>query len=251
MKLSLLRPTFAVAVLIALSLPSRDAAAQTIATPTGTKGTLAIDQISGFRASAIGGISYAGPIGVVTQRTTATRFDNGLGGGNPGEDATRFTTFWISPTADYFVIDHLSVGGLVEVSTTSASIERINNNGTTQTTSLPTTTNFALLPRVGYIFGIGERFAIWPRGGLGYAAQQSVTGADTTAVRASTYGFIVDLDVGFLYRLTNNFFLRAAPELVFSLGASHATTIGGTTVSANASVFQFSVPLGIGVFFDL
>lgn len=106
-------------------------------------------------------------------------------------------------------------------------------------------------PRVGYLVGIGERFGIWPRAGLGYASRQIATGNVATATRDSTYGALIDLDVGFLYRLTNNVFLRAAPELTFSLGQSHASTIGNTTLSANASLFQFSATTGIGVFFDL
>src|SRR6476661_413403 len=103
--------------------------------PTGAKHTLAIDQISGFRASAVGGISYAGPLGVSFQRVGATSLS-----GNGTEDVTHSTTFWITPSVDYFVIDHLSIGGLVELSTTSSSVDNINANRT-QTFPLPTTTN--------------------------------------------------------------------------------------------------------------
>ena len=215
-------------------------------TPSGAKHTLAIDQISGFRASNLGGINYAGPIGVSFHHASAAPFN-----GNRFDDAVRATTFWIMPSADYFVIDHLSIGGLVEFATTSSSVDIPVNNTTTQSVSLPTTTNFTLLPRVGYLIGIGEHFAIWPRGGIGYASRQVVLGNDQNAARESSSGGVLDLDVGFLYRINTTFFLRAAPELAFSLGESHSQVTNNGTLSANASFVQFSIASGIGVFVDL
>jgi hypothetical protein len=46
-------------------------------------------------------------------------------------------------------------------------------------------------------------------------------------------------------------FLRLGPEAAFTLGASHSATTGGTTVSANASIFQIGILGGIGVMFQL
>lgn len=210
----------------------------------GAKHTLSIDQVAGFRINS-SGLSYAGPIGFSTRSDTATSFQN-----NGGDSTLKTTTFWLSPSADYFVIDHLSLGAAFELSTTSQSIQQPTNQNATQTFDLPTTTSVAFVPRIGYLFAITDRFGIWPRGGIGYASRQLVS-ADNDRVKETTYGFIFDVDVGFLYRPVESVFLHVGPELTTTLGASHSRTNNGTTLTANASLFQFAVLSGVGVFFDL
>jgi hypothetical protein len=222
---------------------TREAHAQReILTPLGGKGTLAIDQLSGFRISSLGGVSYAGPIGFAVQ----SQGENGTGG---AQVTNHYTTFWIAPSADYFVIDHLSIGGILEIMSTSISQDiRPNANAGTTTVSLPGTTNISFIPRVGWMFGITDRFGIWPRLGLGYASRQTAVNGDN---KDTLSGFLIDLDVGFIYRITENFFLRAAPQLTFGLGPTHSTTVGTTTFSNDASFFQFAGVAGLGVMWDL
>jgi hypothetical protein len=242
-------------VLAVLSLPRAASAQREPANKLGARSTLAIDQIAGFRAGAINGPSgalgftYAGPIGFAHQSYSL----NGLGGnnGNGSGNATYSTnTFWLAPSADYFVIDGLSVGGLFEISSVSGSLETQLNSGLSQTTDLATTTNIAFVPRVGYMVALSDRWGIWPRGGLGYASRQAVDPANTNA-KLTTSGFLMDIDVGFIYRPTEMVYFRLGPELAFTLGASHSATVGGTTLSANASVFQLALLGGVGVMFDL
>src|SRR2546422_3785794 len=96
-------PFFTAALLTFAALTvSRDAHAQReVLTSMGNKGTLAIDQLSGFRISSLGGVSYAGPIGFSVQSQGETF---------PGGDKQTLhsTTFWLAPSADFFIIDHLS-----------------------------------------------------------------------------------------------------------------------------------------------
>ncbi len=214
--------------------------------PMGARHTLSIDQVAGFRVNA-SGFSYAGPIGFATNSYNETGFNGG------GDTTVKTTSFWFAPSADFFIIDNLSLGGVVELTTQSQSVTRPTNQNVTQTFDLPSTTGFAFIPRVGYLFALSDRWGIWPRGGLGYASRQSLNPdnnpADTT--KSTTYGFLVDIDVGFLYRPVEPVFFHLGPELTTTLGASHSLSRNGTTLTANASIFQLAVLGGVGVFFGL
>src|SRR4051812_1818439 len=92
-------PFVTAALTFAALTMSREAHAQReIVTSMGNKGVLVIDQLSGFRISSIGGVSYAGPIGFSFQSTGASD--------RAGRTTEHFTTFWLAPSADIFVIDH-------------------------------------------------------------------------------------------------------------------------------------------------
>jgi hypothetical protein len=230
-------------VLVFASAPAAFAQRELLNT-MGAKHTLSIDQVAGFRVNT-SGFSYAGPIGFATSSYSETGFNN------TGDTTTKTTTFWLAPSADYFVIDHLSVGGLIELTTTSQSITRPINPNTQQTTDLPTTTGISFIPRVGYLFAISDRFGIWPRGGLGYASRQTASADANSTTKSTIYGFVLDLDVGFLYRPVESVFFHLGPELTTTLGASHSATANNTTLTANASIFQFAVLGGVGAFFEL
>ena len=75
--------------------------------------------------------------------------------------------------------------------------------------------------------------------------------AQGVLILARLLGFLLDLDVGFLYRPVEPVFFRLGPEMAFSLGASHSATNGGTTFTANASFWQLAVLGGVGIFLDL
>lgn len=234
------------AALFSLGLATREAGAQE-PTGFGDRGQLAIDQISGFRLSSVGGLSYYGPIGVSLSSITTRAL--GTPGNITEDDTFHYTTFWLAPSADFFVIDHLSVGGLIEFATTSTSEDRNVTGQPQQTINLPSTTDFTLLPRVGYLIPIGgDRFGIWPRGGLGYVSRQvSVPGGANAYTRDTFSGLLIDIDVGFLYRITDSFFIKAAPEISFVPGGTHAETLqNGTSISGPASAFQFALVSGVG-----
>jgi hypothetical protein len=169
------RRCVAVLASVAAFTGASSAFAADLVTPTGGKGQFVFDQISGFRASAApspnGAFSYSGMVGFAFSKFSYDNFDGG--GGNV---SYTYTSFWLAPSLDWFPIDHLSIGGMVEISTTSASrADKPTANAATRTVDLPTTTNFTLLPRIGYMIPIGGetgRFAIWPRVGAGYASRQ-------------------------------------------------------------------------------
>jgi len=241
-------PGTLLALVLVLLIPSRGyAQGRDLLSHSGGKGQLAIDTLMGFRIGAFSGVSYAGPLGFSTQSYNEHNPSN-----NNLETTTHLTTFWFAPAADYFIIDHLSIGGLLEVATTSGSIKtkapNTNGNGTTETdTDRPTTTAFTFLPRVGYMFPITSRFAIWPRGGIGYASRQDVEGTGKNTFSS----LIFSADVPFIYRINETFFVSAAPELTFSAGGNHSVDVNNQSQSADASFFQFGLATGLGILLDL
>ena len=239
-----LRPVGALAALVVtLSVfIASPASAQMV--EAGGRGSIVFDNFSGFRASTVGGVGYTGPIGVSVQS-----LDEAVIGGADGDTATyHYTNFWFAPSIDVFVINHLSIGGLIEVAVTSSSVDQYTARlGTTVTTSLPTTTDVTLLPRIGWLFDVTRRVGIWPRIGLGWAERQVAQGngalGGTTTDNLSA--FIFDVDCAFVYRVTADWFIRAAPELTVGPG-SHSLSNGNTETSANATLVAFSFAGGFG-----
>ncbi len=240
------RASVAVLASIAVAAVVPSAHAADLVTPTGGRGQFVLDQISGFRASSApgtnGSFSYSGFIGFSYSHFSVDH-------GNPpgGYDAYNYTSFWLAPSLDYFVVEHLSVGALVEISTTSASRDTQDQvNARVVTTPLPATLNITLLPRVGYMIPIGDwhngRFAIWPRIGAGYASRQYTV----SDAKLTFSGFELNADVGFLLRVNETFFLKIAPEFVWIPG-SVSTTVANVAVSNTASNVTFQVLGGIGV----
>jgi hypothetical protein len=233
-------------------------------TKPGQKGQVVIDQISGFRGGVAGTVGrqnelaptmqYYGPIGFAIQRYGQTD-----GQFTQNSDTVTATTFWLAPSADIFIINHLSVGGMVEIAYTSNSASEPQSNSRSASVSVPSNTSFAIMPRVGYMLPLSDRWAIWPRVSLGYVSNAigSVpVGMGTSSVGGSSiYGLGLDFDVGVLFRVSESFFLRLAPEVggIPAGGNSTLTVQGGknVTLTTSADYVQFTLTGGIGVMFDL
>jgi hypothetical protein len=236
------RHAFVAGALAVIAVSFATPASAELLTPTGGKGQLVLEQIAGFRAGGApggSGISFAGFLGFNYGRYTQ---DNGQG----GYTANNYTSFWVAPSADFFPIDHLSIGGLLELSMTSSSFDqKQTSTAPVVNTSLPTTTNFTILPRVGWMFGIGDRFGIWPRVGAGYASRQTASTRDPND-KTTFSGFVLDADVSFILRVNETFFVNLTPEFTFLPGSASVTN-GTITSSVSASYTSFSVLGGIGV----
>jgi len=141
-----------------------------------------------------------------------------------GTDTIHSTTIWFAPSADYFLFERISIGILVEVAFTSANFDQSIYGTATKNQPLPATTNVTILPRGGYMLPLSEHWGLWPRLGLGWALVQQPalsnagtgTAAASTATSSST--FLLDVDVGVLYRMDARWFLRAGPEVAFGPG---------------------------------
>jgi hypothetical protein len=220
------------------------AEARDLLTAPGAKGQFAFDQISGFRATLLDGVGYTGLLGF--------RLDRQAYDVPNGTRVYRALSLWLAPTADYFVVDHLSLGLAFEIVRTTSSVEFPINSNTTQTVDLPTTFGVTIVPRVGYMLSPSNRFGIWPRAGFGYFTKQQIDPSNnpTTSTRATFSGVLFDFDVGLLYRPTEELFLKAAPELAFSVGASRSSETGNVKTSVDASFLQAGVSVGVGVLID-
>jgi hypothetical protein len=251
---------FASAVLFAIPAMAQ----RELLTRPGQKGQIVLDQISGFRGGVAGIVGrdgelaptmqYYGPIGFAIQRYSQT--DPAAA---QNSDSVTATTFWLAPSLDVFVIDHLSIGGMVEIAYTSNSGSEATSNSRSTNVNLPSNTSFAILPRVGWLFALSNRWAIWPRLGAGYvtsAVGSTVAPGATVATGGSSiYGFALNLDVGVLFRVNETFFLRLAPELGSIPAGGNSTQVargmGTVSVTTSAAYLDFSLAGGIGIMFDL
>ena len=74
------------------------------------------------------------------------------------------------------------------------------------------------------MFPLADHWGLWPRIGLGFgvlqenAVTQAGGGNPTTASSSPT--FLLDVDLGVLYRMDSRWFLRAGPELTWGPGAN-------------------------------
>ncbi len=207
-------------------------------TPLGEKHTLVLDDLSGFRASTAGGVAYAGPLGFSTQSFSENI--PAANGTNAGTDTIHETTFWFAPSLDYFLFEHISIGVLLELAFTAANYNQSVFGTATKNQSLPSTVNVTVLPRAGWMLALSDHWALWPRLGLGWGLLEvnalTNAGTGTTRSASSSSTFLVDVDVGVLYRIDPRWFLRAAPEL--SLGPG-------------AGLVSFSVGAGFGYMWSL
>jgi hypothetical protein len=134
-----------------------------------------------------------------------------LGGSSTSNNGGSTFGFSIAPAADYFVIDHLSIG--LELLLGYSSFSPPSFGGM----SLPSgnTTSYGFAPRLGYDVPLGTNLSIWPKvffEHLGYSDGGSASG----------YGNIQLLGayVPVLYQVAPHFFLGLGPNVVTELGAS-------------------------------
>jgi len=124
----------------------------------------------------------------------------------PGGEATSSTTIVVRPSADYFVIDSLSVGGLVGFGYTKAEASKL--------------TTWEIGPRVGYGVALAETVSLWPKLGLVYRSATSSTTVDATD-RMLSLQFVAPI----LLHLVPHFFVGFGPD--FSIDLTSSRTIAG------------------------
>ncbi len=211
--------------------------------PFEERGHVVLDQLSGLRLDPTSGFSYAGPAGVAFR---SSRSDAFAPGGPATETST--TTMWFAPSADVFVIDHLSVGGRVEVAHTWGAVE-----GGGQRLELPGTTTLGFVPRVGFYVPVSDRIGIWPRAGFGWSSVESASFLSTGSAPAKeTFrSLLLDVDLSVVYRFGETFFLRAGPEVAVTLGGRRSAEAGGQSAGASGSVLQITGTIGFGANIEL
>lgn len=169
-----------------LLLWSRSARAERdLIVPFEEGGHLVLDQLAGMHIDGITGVGFAGPVGIAYRQ----------------QGDTKTTTAWLAPSADLFVLEHLSVGGTIEIAHTWGSMA---------------STTLSFVPRVGFYVPVSDRLGIWPRAGVGY-----------TRVDDGFEGMRLEADLGVVYRFDETFFMKAGPGVATTLGGDHTLQVSG------------------------
>jgi hypothetical protein len=116
------------------------------------------------------------------------------------------TTFVLRPALDYFVIDHLSLGGAVEFRDIAP------QRGRSQTT-------FTIAPDVGFAVGISDTWSFWLIGSVPFAFPNP--GNPVVAL---------DIFAAFLIHPADHFFFGIGPTFTQVLTQNQPTSIGGRFV---------------------
>ncbi|MCL2777875.1 MAG: porin family protein [Polyangiaceae bacterium] len=133
--------------------------------------------------------------------------------GNGGGKTFQFT---VQPSADYFVIDNLSVGAFVGFAYTKSS----GGMGSPAGVDNLKATAWQFGPRVGYNIPLGSLFSIWPK--VGYSFQTlkvyDVPGLDK-AINTSE----IDVSIPIMFHPAPHFFLGFGPALAAQINNNFFT----------------------------
>jgi hypothetical protein len=112
-----------------------------------------------------------------------------------GGGATSSQMF-VRPAVDYFVLDHLSVGGGVSIERQQADQSRV--------------TWLGVAPRIGYEVPLGESCSLWPIAGIAYDRAVEVDWVNSYGGRWMVSGHV---RAPLLAHLTDHFFVGLGPRL--------------------------------------
>jgi hypothetical protein len=226
------RIPFAVAVAAASLTFAATASAQRTS-GFGEKGTLSINASAG---SPILDVGAATPSRLGLTPLLGLQFDNTQATVNNATTTDHSTAFYLVPALDYFVIDHLSIGGEIGFAHIDSSND-VNVGGTTRSTSNPGIDLFGLQARVGYNIDITRQFSIWPRGGLGFRYVSNPDAAANTTANE----FFLNVDVPILWHPVDHFFIGVAPSFNVALSGTYSVKDTNTNVSTNTGFGRWSL----------
>lgn len=206
------------------------------AAPTVQGLTLGVERVFGFTTTTVT------DEGDVTTNTTS------LTGFSLGHTGRTITSVYSVPrvNVDYILPMGLSFGGAFGLSTIGYTSE--NKTGQVTVTNEATLTGFLFAPRVGYMIGLNEQFAVWPRGGFSYiyASMADEDANNNNADTSTGYG-AVTLEVPFVFAPTKSFGFVATPAL--DLGVAGSREVGGDEYDGDLSLTEFGITLGLFVAF--
>ncbi|MET0386479.1 MAG: hypothetical protein ABW321_10995, partial [Polyangiales bacterium] len=128
------------------------------------------------------------------------------------------TTIQLAPSADYFIIDGLSIGGFVSFDYSKSG----SSDGT----------RFGIGPRVGYNFGLSDTFSVWPKAGFAYAHSSTSTSVDlgesmTSETSSTNDAIALNLFVPLVVHPARHFFAGFGPFLDTDLSGANRVTVFG------------------------
>jgi hypothetical protein len=185
----------------------------------GGAGTFVVDLLGGSTATNLGfGASvgfFAGPLTIYG----ANESQNEPGGQSYPQQHQ--IEIGLAPSLDYFVTDHISVGGRIGAAVTESS----TNTGPATGVSVPDAHGYAftMMPRVGYAIPLSSSFTLWPRLGIGYDVSRATRDA---AARDLSHAFYTRVNVGLVVRLAKHVVLDVGPTLTYSNSVTEAPYSG-------------------------
>jgi hypothetical protein len=188
------------------------------------RGTVVLDDVAGGTLGTLGVT-----LGWFTLQSSTSEHDG---------QKSKSTMFQFAPSADVFVTDGLSIGGLVGIGRATQNV--------TGTQGMPgsfesSSTSRRIEPRVGYAFRLSDDLVFWPRLRLGHAWSDTDLGPGATGVLGATSSTSTSSrtwsaggDASLVFVLGRHAAIAAGPQLTYS----HAESSDGGDVST-------SVDLGI------
>jgi hypothetical protein len=165
---------------------------------------------------------------------------------------------------DFTVIHNLTIGGALAFGFgLGGSVDReAVRGGTVVTTSTdaPTGTAIGIAPRVGYVLGLNDWLAFWPRLGFAFyslsSKSEELENNNVIRTQSTTYTqFSLDLDPQLVFVPVEHFFFNVGPLLAIPFGGSLSTEDqrGATTTTTDfdASVLHLGISAGLGGYFNL
>lgn len=140
---------------------------------------------------------------------------------------------------DFFVIDHLSVGGALGYSHVSMSMPA-GMNMTLSTSG----DAWLFAPRVGYSFMFNNLVGIWPRAGFTYRTLSA--GAD------SAHDFAFTLECPFVFTVIPHVAFWGGPTLDAGISGSRSVPAAGNLVrNEDFNATEIGIQTALAVYFDL
>ncbi len=199
----------------------------------GSKGQLGIsaERLFGFYHDSTT-VSEPAPLGdQTTKYDSFSLLSSQVGGG-----------FYAGPrvAGDYFVIDHLSLGGAIGYSHVTIGTQQ--NNGATVSNG---TDSFLFAPRVGWAYMFNDIVGIWPRAGFTYRSYNPAN--------ASGHIFAFTAEMPVVFTVIPHVAFWAGPTLDVGIGGSLSNPPGpgGNTTSVDFNATEIGIQTGMTAYFDL
>jgi hypothetical protein len=165
---------------------------------------------------------------------------------------------------DFTVIQNLTVGGSIAFGFGlggSEDRERVQGATVVTTSSdAPTGTAIGFAPRVGYVLGLNDWLAFWPRLGFAFYSLSSKTedieNNNVVTSRSTTYTQLsLDVDPTLVFVPFEHFFFNVGPLLAIPFGGNLSTEVSrpgsSVTTDNDASVLHLGISAGLGGYFNL
>lgn len=246
------RRTLTAALPLAAALAITPAARAETLPPLGRAGQVVFDDLIGLRTGApgyLGQLGYNPSLGAGIITNSGPGYSALIGYGHytssstdPAYPSVASDSIWFSPAIDVFVAPRLSVGAALGLGYTWQTASEPPQNQVSPVAPNSSSLTLSAVPRVGYVFPIAPRLAIWPRIGVGYAFSRFEQRYQGTALGAASSMWLGGLDVKVVFQATRHVFFDAAP----ALSLRHVATDYGTYATSNFLVGMGGT-VGMGV----